>query len=330
MSRLVMLLEERAAPGARAADGGSLRALLEDLVARLDAPAGRIELAFPYFVRKTAPVSGVASMLDYEVRLDRRAARRRITQTIAVAVPVTSLCPCSKEIADYGAHNQRSTITITVRHAADVGHELLRIAEEEASSELYGILKRADEKYVTERAYDNPRFVEDLVRGVAGEARGRPALRRLERRSRELRVDPQPLGVRAHRAGHVGRRPSRPASPVAQSRRCRPALQPSRAGSHGTSHARDPPTVPRLDVTRADTCVPQVPLRRVRAARPVLAVGDRARATCARSTRGSTGAAGGLADRRRGPATTLIAWIASDCRGTCRSRKRRSCSTSSC
>jgi MptA/FolE2 family GTP cyclohydrolase len=87
---------------------------------------------------------------------------------VTVAVPVTSLCPCSKEIAEYGAHNQRSTITISVRPRGAVRlSDLLRVAETEASSELYGILKRADEKYLTERAYDNPRFVEDLVRGVA-------------------------------------------------------------------------------------------------------------------------------------------------------------------
>jgi len=169
MSRLVMMLEERAAPGARPLTVAGLDAMLRELVARLDAPAGRIELAFPFFVRKTAPVSGVASLLDYEVRLAGELVDGRIAKTIAVAVPVQSLCPCSKEIADYGAHNQRSTITITVRTGGSVElAELLRIAEDEASSELYGILKRADEKYVTERAYDNPRFVEDLVRGVAG------------------------------------------------------------------------------------------------------------------------------------------------------------------
>jgi GTP cyclohydrolase I len=85
-----------------------------------------------------------------------------------VSVPVTSLCPCSKEISAYGAHNQRSLVTISVRTTEPVDIvEVIRIAEDEASCELYGILKRADEKYVTERAYDNPRFVEDLVRGVA-------------------------------------------------------------------------------------------------------------------------------------------------------------------
>jgi GTP cyclohydrolase I len=168
MSRMVMLLEERLANGAVPLSVASLPMLLDDLVARLDAPGGRIELAFPFFLRKIAPVSGVASVLDYEVRLLGELRDGQFAATVAVAVPVMSLCPASKEISDYNAHNQRSTITITVRPRQPVFiHELLRIAEEEASCELYGILKRADEKYVTERAYDHPRFVEDLVRGVA-------------------------------------------------------------------------------------------------------------------------------------------------------------------
>jgi len=168
MSRLVALLEERAAPGAAALTVATLRELVEDLLIRLEAPGARIELAFPFFVRKLAPVSGVASLLDYDVRLSAELADGKYSHAITVAVPVTSLCPSSKEIAEYGAHNQRSIVTISARPSAHlfVG-ELLRIAEEEASAELYGILKRADEKYVTERAYDNPRFVEDLVRGVA-------------------------------------------------------------------------------------------------------------------------------------------------------------------
>jgi GTP cyclohydrolase IB len=169
MSRLVSLLDERSVPGATPLSVAGLRALLDDLVVRLDAPGGRIEFTFPYFVRKTAPVSGVTSLLDYEVRLTGALGVDGYTPTVSVVAPVTSLCPCSKEISDYGAHNQRSAVTITVRPLAPVFvYELIRIAEEEASSELYGILKRADEKYVTERAYDNPRFVEDLVRGVAG------------------------------------------------------------------------------------------------------------------------------------------------------------------
>ena len=168
MSRLVALLEDRAVPGAEPIGVATLRALLDTLVSRLDAPGGRLELAFPFFVRKTAPVSGIASLLDYQAKLVGELDAGRYTQTITVAVPVTSLCPSSKEISDYGAHNQRSVITIAARTREPMFiADLLRVAEEEASSELFGILKRADEKFVTERAYDNPRFVEDLVRGVA-------------------------------------------------------------------------------------------------------------------------------------------------------------------
>ncbi len=168
MSRLVELLEERALPGATPLSVAGLRGFVEDLVERLDAPGGRIELAFPYFLRKVAPISGVASLLDYDLRLTAELLEGRYASTISVSVPVTSLCPCSKEISDYGAHNQRSLVTIIVQPREPVSvAELLRVGEDEASSELYGILKRADEKYVTERAYDNPRFVEDLVRGVA-------------------------------------------------------------------------------------------------------------------------------------------------------------------
>ena len=168
MSRLVELLEERAAPGSAPLTVAGLRLFVDELVVRLNAPGGRIEISFPFFVRKTAPVSGVASLLDFEVQLTAELADGVFASTIGVSAPVTSLCPCSKEISAYGAHNQRSLVTIVVRPRAPVLiTELVRIAEQEASSELYGILKRADEKYVTERAYDNPRFVEDLVRGVA-------------------------------------------------------------------------------------------------------------------------------------------------------------------
>jgi GTP cyclohydrolase IB len=177
MSRLVALLEERALPGAEPIGVLTLRGLVDALVARLDVPGGRIELAFPFFVRKLAPVSGIASLLDYQARLAAQLSDGRYTQTLSVSVPVTSLCPSSKEISAYGAHNQRSVIVVTARTRAPVYlAELLRVAEEEASCELFGILKRADEKYVTERAYDNPRFVEDLVRGVAARLEADPRL----------------------------------------------------------------------------------------------------------------------------------------------------------
>ncbi len=168
MSRLVALLEARSAPGEPPLTVGNLRSLLEALVVMLDAPGGRMELAFPFFIRKSAPVSGVASLLDYQARLVGELVGSTYSQTVTVTVPVTSLCPCSKEISEYGAHNQRSLITIAAREQEPVTlTDLIRVAEDEASCELYGILKRADEKYVTERAYNNPRFVEDLVRGVA-------------------------------------------------------------------------------------------------------------------------------------------------------------------
>ncbi|MCE3605792.1 GTP cyclohydrolase FolE2 [Massilia sp. P8910] len=165
MSRFVELLEARSTPYAVA----DLAALAADMLARLDARSGAIELRFPYFVRKSAPVSGVSSLLDIEVLWRVRAGTDGVTTTsMQVVVPATSLCPCSKEISNYGAHNQRSLITIEVDLKAPMTVEdLIGVAERSASCEVYGLLKRADEKYVTERAYDNPKFVEDLVRDVA-------------------------------------------------------------------------------------------------------------------------------------------------------------------
>jgi GTP cyclohydrolase I len=124
----------------------------------------------PYFRRKRAPMSGVESLLDYEITLiEERAPGLQKRSTIRVVVPVTSLCPCSKEISAYGAHNQRSHVTLSVDlDEAFAVDELIDLAESEASCQLYGLLKRPDEKYVTERAYDNPKFVEDMVRDIAG------------------------------------------------------------------------------------------------------------------------------------------------------------------
>ena len=165
MSRFVELLEARR--GVLSQDG--LFRMLEEMLLRLDALSGRIEMAFPYFIRKAAPVSGVESLLDYDAVLiiDKQEGRYP-TLTVRVTAPVTSLCPCSKKISDYGAHNQRSHITLeaTLRSLMSI-EDLVRIAEEEASCEVFGLLKRPDEKWVTERAYDNPKFVEDLVRDIA-------------------------------------------------------------------------------------------------------------------------------------------------------------------
>jgi GTP cyclohydrolase FolE2 len=165
MSRFVELLEDR--PDALRLD--DLQAVVQAMLSRLDADSGEITIRFPYFIKKTAPVSGVQSQLDYDVCWTGRIGHDRSPGlAMKVKVPATSLCPCSKEISDYGAHNQRSHIHINAELAqAMTIEELVRIAERGASCEVYGLLKREDEKYVTERAYDNPKFVEDLVRDVA-------------------------------------------------------------------------------------------------------------------------------------------------------------------
>lgn len=164
MSRFIALLEDNHQP----LDIAVFSALMRKMLILLDAEAGRIEVSFPYFINKTAPVSGVQSLMDYEVGLTGELKNGKLEITLKVLVPVTSLCPCSKKISAYGAHNQRSHITVhAVLNGDVVIEELIAKIEEQASCELYGLLKRPDEKYVTERAYDNPKFVEDLVRDVA-------------------------------------------------------------------------------------------------------------------------------------------------------------------
>ena len=146
----------------------SFEQMLRLMVVKLEAESGYVEMNFPYFVNKKAPVSGVQSLMDYDVTFIGEIKGGKYLQTMKVLVPCTSLCPCSKKISQYGAHNQRSHVTITVRTNAFVWIEdVIAIAEENASSQLYGLLKRPDEKYVTEKAYENPKFVEDLVRDVA-------------------------------------------------------------------------------------------------------------------------------------------------------------------
>ncbi|MDR2452017.1 MAG: GTP cyclohydrolase FolE2 [Candidatus Accumulibacter sp.] len=143
-------------------------AMLRKMVRKLEAETGRIEMNFPYFIDKSAPVSGVKSLMDYEVTLIGEICHDRIASTIKAVVPVTSLCPCSRKISERGAHNQRSHVTVTARILKHVWiEEIVELVEAQASCELYGLLKRPDEKYVTERAYDHPKFVEDMVRDVA-------------------------------------------------------------------------------------------------------------------------------------------------------------------
>jgi GTP cyclohydrolase I len=146
----------------------SFKRMITEMTEALNAAAGHIEMRFPYFVNKAAPVSGVRSLMDYDVTFIGEMKDGSPNVQVRVVVPVTSLCPCSKKISDRGAHNQRSHVTVQVRTRDFVWiEELIDVVEKEASCELYGLLKRPDEKYVTERAYDNPRFVEDMVRDVA-------------------------------------------------------------------------------------------------------------------------------------------------------------------
>jgi len=164
MSRFIDTLQNHREPLSMS----SLTTLVGRMLQRLDATSGRIDMQLPFFVMKSAPVSGVESLMDYQLAfsIERDGDATRFTQT--VVVPVTSLCPCSKKVADYGAHNQRSHISITAELAGEMAvEEQIRIAENAASCELWGLLKRTDEKFVTERAYDNPKFVEDVVRDVA-------------------------------------------------------------------------------------------------------------------------------------------------------------------
>ncbi len=146
----------------------SFKEMLGEMVELLEAKSGHIEMSFPYFVNKAAPVSGVQSLMDYDVCFIGQITNGVPSLLIKVVVPVTSLCPCSKKISDRGAHNQRSHVTVTALTEGFVWIEdLIDLVEEEASCQLYGLLKRPDEKFVTERAYDNPKFVEDMVRDVA-------------------------------------------------------------------------------------------------------------------------------------------------------------------
>jgi len=164
MSRFVEVLQQCG----EAIDAVSFERLLGRMLERLEAETGVIEMRFPYFIRKRAPVSGVESLLDYRVMFRGEQTPAGAIFTTQVSAPATSLCPCSKEISEYGAHNQRSEISITVQCREPLAiEELAGVAEQEASCEVYGLLKRPDEKFVTERAYDNPKFVEDLVRDIA-------------------------------------------------------------------------------------------------------------------------------------------------------------------
>jgi GTP cyclohydrolase IB len=153
----------------------TMPALLNELRDKLDAESAHINIRFPYFVEKQAPVSKLTGLMDYTCGFEGEANSSRQDFILEANIPSTSLCPCSKEISDYGAHNQRSLITIKVRSTmGDDGlpqiiwiEELISIAEEASSAPVYPLLKRDDERWVTMQAYDHPAFVEDILRDIA-------------------------------------------------------------------------------------------------------------------------------------------------------------------
>ena len=162
----------------------TLPAILQELRQRLDAEAAHIEVEFTYFLLRTAPVSGLKAPMDYRCTFIGESNGKTDDFILRVAVPVSTLCPCSKMISDYGAHNQRGYVTMSVRMNRDAQgswdmvwiEELIAVAEKSASAPIYPLLKRTDERFVTMQAYDNPVFVEDVVRNVAALLRDDPRI----------------------------------------------------------------------------------------------------------------------------------------------------------
>ncbi len=177
MSRFVEILNEHHGR----ISVSDIRAILAATLERLDSETAHLEIRFPYFMEKTAPASGAESMMDYDcallATLERGDHAGAFDLIVEARVPVTMLCPCSREISERGAHNQRSEITIRIRSGELVWlEELIEIAEECSSAPVYSLLKREDEKYVTEQAYDRPHFCEDAVRAVAARLREDPRI----------------------------------------------------------------------------------------------------------------------------------------------------------
>lgn len=167
MSRFIEVLNEHGS----VIHVDNIKIILQHLQNRLNSRQAHVEFAFPFFMEKRAPISGAVGLMDYSVRLTATAAHDDRDFVVTVVVPVTTLCPCSKAISRSGAHNQRSQVTFSVRFNTRIWIEdLIQLVESSASSELYSLLKRPDEKAVTERAYEHPVFVEDLVRNIAVKA----------------------------------------------------------------------------------------------------------------------------------------------------------------
>lgn len=168
MSRFVEILNEHS----RRISLQNFSEILEEMKERLNAESAHMEITFPYFINKTAPVSGSEGLMEYRCTFKGSLNKGSDVVTM-IHVPISTLCPCSKEISDFGAHNQRGEVRLQVRFKRFIWIEdLIRLVEESASSDVYSVLKREDEKYVTERAYNNPKFVEDIVRDIAQKLNG--------------------------------------------------------------------------------------------------------------------------------------------------------------
>ena len=142
-----------------------IRQILDDMKSELNAETAHFEIEFPFFLTKEAPISKEPAKMEYQCRLTANS--NDDYYSLTVTVPVLSVCPCSKEISKYGAHNQRSMLSATIRAKDKVWIEdIIAVAEKSGSSDIYSILKREDEKYITEKSYENPVFVEDIVRNA--------------------------------------------------------------------------------------------------------------------------------------------------------------------
>jgi len=163
MSRFVEILNEHS----RRISLQNFSAILQEVKDRLNAESAHMEITFPYFINKAAPVSGSEGLMEYKCTF-KGSLNKGSDLVIMINVPISTLCPCSKEISDFGAHNQRGEVRLQVRFKKFVWIEdLIKLVEKTASSDVYSVLKREDEKYVTEAAYNNPMFVEDIVREIA-------------------------------------------------------------------------------------------------------------------------------------------------------------------
>jgi GTP cyclohydrolase I len=163
MSRFVEILNEHS----RRISLQNFSEILEEMKRRLNAESAHMEITFPYFINKAAPVTGSEGLMEYKCTF-KGSLNKGSDLVTGIHVPISTLCPCSKEISDCGAHNQRGEVRLQVRFKKFIWIEdLIRLIEESASSDVYSVLKREDEKYVTERAYQNPMFVEDIVRDIA-------------------------------------------------------------------------------------------------------------------------------------------------------------------